>query len=94
MVEIKVNSRPVIIPNLISFIRGILETTRLIDYPLRESRYRFMRVLLFGPQWYDLFGSSCLAGIGTTTEPGYVNSIDKSLTASGRFNIGKGNKWT
>ena len=33
------------------------------------------------------FGARSLAGIGNTCEPGYVNSIGKDLTASGRFNI-------
>ncbi len=40
------------------------------------------------------FGSRSLAGIGTTTELGYVNSIGKDLMASGRFNIGEDVGWT
>ncbi len=40
------------------------------------------------------FGSSSLAGIGTTTELGYVNSIGKDLMASGRFNIGEEVRWS
>ena len=40
------------------------------------------------------FGSRSLAGIGTTTELGYVNSIGKDLMASGRFNIGEDVRWT
>jgi len=40
-----------------------------------------------------IFGSRSLAGIGTTTELGYVNSIDKSLMADGRFNIGEDLRW-
>ena len=39
-------------------------------------------------------GFSSLAGIGTTTELGYVNSIGKDLMASGRFNIGEDVRWT
>ena len=53
-----------------------------------------MPVLWSGSQWYDHFGPSCLAGIGTTTEPGCMNSIGEDLKANGRLNIGKGNKWT
>ena len=41
-----------------------------------------------------IFGSSSFAGIGTTTELGYVNSIGKDLMASGRFNIGEDVRWT
>ena len=40
------------------------------------------------------FGSRSLAGIGTTTELGYVNSIGKDLMANGRFNIGEDVRWT
>jgi len=40
------------------------------------------------------FGSRSLAGIGTTTELGYANSIGKDLMASGRFNIGEDVRWT
>ena len=40
------------------------------------------------------FGSSSLAGIGTTTELGYVNSIGKDLMASSRFNIGEEVRWS
>ena len=40
------------------------------------------------------FGSRSLAGIGTTTELGCVNSIGKDLMANGRFNIGKEVRWT
>ena len=40
------------------------------------------------------FGSRSLAGIGTTAELGYVNSIGKDLMASGRFNIGEDVRWT
>jgi hypothetical protein len=40
------------------------------------------------------FGSRSLAGIGTTTELGYVNSIEKSLIAGGQFNIGEDVRWT
>ena len=40
------------------------------------------------------FGSRSLAGIGATTELGYVNSIEKSLIAGGRFNIGEDVRWT
>jgi len=40
------------------------------------------------------FGSRSLAGIGTTTELGYVNSIGKDLIANGRFNIGEDMQWT
>ena len=40
------------------------------------------------------FGSRNLAGIGTTTELGYVNSIGKDLMANGRFNIGEDVRWT
>ena len=40
------------------------------------------------------FGSRSLAGIGTTTDLGYVNSIGKDLMFSGRFNIGEDVRWT
>ena len=40
------------------------------------------------------FGSRSLAGIGTTTEIGYVNSIEKSLIAGGGFNIGEDVRWS
>jgi len=40
------------------------------------------------------FGSRSLAGIGTTAELGYVNSIGKDLMANGRFNIGEDVRWT
>ena len=40
------------------------------------------------------FGSRSLAGIGTTTELGYVNSMGKDLMANGRFNIGEDVRWT
>ena len=40
------------------------------------------------------FGSRSLAGIGTTTELGYMNSIGKDLMANGRFNIGEDVGWT
>ena len=39
-------------------------------------------------------GSSSWAGIGTTTELGYVNSIGKDLIANGRFNIGEDVRWS
>jgi len=41
-----------------------------------------------------IFGSRSLAGIGTITELGYVNSIGKDLMANGRFNIGEDVRWT
>jgi hypothetical protein len=34
------------------------------------------------------FGARSLAGIGTTRELGYTNSVGKNLMANGRFNIG------
>jgi len=40
------------------------------------------------------FGSRSLAGIGTTAELGYVNSIGKDLMANGLFNIGEDVRWT
>ena len=40
------------------------------------------------------FGSRSLAGIGTTSDLGYVNSIGKDLMANGRFNIGEDVRWT
>ena len=40
------------------------------------------------------FSSRSLAGIGTTTELGYVNAIGKDLMASGRFNIGVDVRWS
>jgi len=40
------------------------------------------------------FGARSLAGIGNTTELGYVNSIGKDLMANGRFNIGEDVRWT
>ncbi len=40
------------------------------------------------------FGSRSLAGIGNSTELGYVNSIGKDIMASGRFNIGEDVRWT
>ncbi|MCX6690415.1 MAG: hypothetical protein NTZ39_12115 [Methanoregula sp.] len=40
------------------------------------------------------FGSRSLAGIGNTTELGYVNSIGKDLMVNGRFNIGEDVRWT
>ena len=39
-------------------------------------------------------GSRSLAGIGTTTELGYMNSSGKDLVANGRFNIGEDVRWT
>jgi hypothetical protein len=40
------------------------------------------------------FGASSLAGIGTTSEPGYSNSFGKDLIANGRFNIGEDVRWS
>lgn len=40
------------------------------------------------------FGARSLAGIGNTTELGYVNSFGKELIANGRFNIGQDVRWT
>ena len=40
------------------------------------------------------FGSRSLAGIGTTIELGYVNSIEKSIIAGGRFKIGEDLLWS
>ena len=40
------------------------------------------------------FGARSLAGIGNTTELGYMNSIGKDLMANGRFNIGEDVRWT
>ncbi|MEI6841659.1 MAG: hypothetical protein WCK53_10350 [Methanomicrobiales archaeon] len=40
------------------------------------------------------YGSRSLAGIGATTEIGYVNSIGKDLMANGRFSIGEDVRWT
>jgi hypothetical protein len=40
------------------------------------------------------FGSRSLAGIGNTTELGYMNSIGKNLMAGGRFNIGEDVYWS
>ncbi|MEI6841488.1 MAG: hypothetical protein WCK53_09490 [Methanomicrobiales archaeon] len=40
------------------------------------------------------FGSRSLAGIGSTSELGYANSIGKDLMANGRFNIGEDVRWT
>jgi hypothetical protein len=40
------------------------------------------------------FGSRSLAGIGTTNELGYTNSIRKNVMAGGRFNIGEDVRWT
>ena len=44
--------------------------------------------------WIDGVRFEKFGGIGTTTELGYVNSIGKDLTASGRFNIGEDVWWT
>ena len=41
-----------------------------------------------------IFGTSSFAGIGNTTELGYVNSIGKDQMANGRFNIGEDVRWT
>jgi len=35
------------------------------------------------------FGARSLAGIGTTTDLSYVNSIGRGLMGNGRFNIGE-----
>jgi hypothetical protein len=40
------------------------------------------------------FGSGSLAGIGTTSDLGYANSIGKDLMANGRFSIGEDVRWT
>jgi hypothetical protein len=40
------------------------------------------------------FSSRSLAGIGTTSELGYMNSIGKNLMASGRFTLGEDVRWT
>ncbi len=40
------------------------------------------------------FGARSEAGIGNTSELGYVNSIGKELKANGRFNIGEDMRWT
>ena len=40
------------------------------------------------------FGSRSLAGICSTSEHGYANSIGKDLLANGRFNIGEDVRWT
>jgi hypothetical protein len=40
------------------------------------------------------FDSRSLAGIGNTTELGYVNSIGKYIQANGRFNIGEDVHWS
>ena len=40
------------------------------------------------------FGSKSPAGIGSTSELGYANSIGKDLMANGRFNIGEDVRWT
>ena len=40
------------------------------------------------------YGSRSRAGIGTTTELCYVNSIGKDLMANGRFSIGEDMRWT
>jgi hypothetical protein len=40
------------------------------------------------------FGSGSLAGIGTTSELGYVNSIGKNLIANGQFNLGEDVHWS
>ena len=39
------------------------------------------------------FGYPSLAGIGSTRELGYVNSIGKDLMANGRFNMGEDVRW-
>jgi len=39
-------------------------------------------------------GFSSLAGIGTNTDLGYMNSIGKDPIANGRFNIGEDIRWT
>jgi hypothetical protein len=39
-------------------------------------------------------GAKSLAGIGTTSELGYMNSISKNLMAGGRFKIGEVVQWT
>jgi hypothetical protein len=40
------------------------------------------------------FGSRSLAGIGSTSELGYVNAIGKNIMAGGRFDIGQDERWT
>ncbi len=40
------------------------------------------------------FVARSLAGIGRTSELGYMNSIGKDLMASGQFNIGEDMRWT
>jgi len=40
------------------------------------------------------FGARSMAGIGNTTELGYMNSIGKDLIVNGRFNIGEDVRWT
>ncbi|MCX6698358.1 MAG: hypothetical protein NTV68_00295 [Methanomicrobiales archaeon] len=39
------------------------------------------------------FGYPSLAGIGTTSGLGYVNSTGKDPMANGRFNIGEDVRW-
>ena len=60
----------------------------------RTWRYRIhLLLLLLGTESFS-FGARSLAGIGTTTELGYVNSIGKDLMANGLFNIGEDVRWT
>jgi len=40
------------------------------------------------------FSARSLAGIGSTSELGYMNSIGKNLMANGRFNIGEDVHWS
>jgi len=40
------------------------------------------------------FGAKSLAGIGTTRELGYMNSVGKNLMANGRFNSGEEVQWS
>jgi hypothetical protein len=40
------------------------------------------------------FGARSLAGIGPTSELGYMNSFSKDLMANGRFSIGENVQWS
>ena len=40
------------------------------------------------------YGSRSLAGIGTTGDLGYTNSVGKNLMASGRFTVGEDMQWS
>jgi len=70
---------------------GLLETSRTWRYRIHLLLLQLGTGSVTGA---FSFGARSLAGIGMTTELGYVNSIGKELMANGLFNIGEHVRWT